>query len=485
MVASLQWDYVNRAVDFIGTLHKETIHIEPRTSWLKGEGLRARSLRGSGWLALGTVFEKGLLFLSKIVMARILLPDELGLIVLITGLTGFLACITEVGIKQAVIQNNQGETHDFLNTAWWFQVVRSLGIYITIYIAAPCICRFYFGQHTAIIERYSWDTLYLMIRISFLTVLFQGFFSPRVFLLERKLLFSRVVVLMQGSAIVGALVTMILTVMLRNVWALVLGVAIQGLLSSSMSHLICPFKPRIQFHSESFKELLHYARGMLGAPFLAYLALNIDIIVGGRMLEPSMLGLYGFAVVIARIPRELFGRIVSPVLMPSFARCQDNAQALRKVVLQLVRIIAWFGFVYTAVMFTWGEYILVKVYRNPHFAQVAQAFGFFCLNIVFIIMGMVFSNVLLAFGYPSRARTYSLVRAILLSILIVPAINIAGINGLVLMLVFTNLTALVLAVIMIRSLIGLRFSQFVRVSMPALMGGALLYGLLQLVTKTS
>ncbi len=426
-------------------------------------------------MAFGTVASKLLAFLSRVILGRLLVPEDLGLIVLIAGLTGFLQCITDVGIKQSIIQNRLGETQEYLIMAWWFQVLRAILVYGLIFFITPWICKFYFSDKIEIVSRHSWAVIYSMVRIAFLCLLFNGFVSPRAHLLERHLNFGKVILYVQGSAVIGSLVTIILVFILRNVWAMVIGFSVQGFLQMVTSYVICPFKPNFKFHRESFDELFSFSRGMFGAPLLAYLAFNIDVLVGGRLLSAEVLGLYGFSILLAKIPRELFGKIINPVLMPIFSRRQENPALIKQTVLMLTKWITLLGLPFSAIAFVAGRWLLVALYKNQKFSEMDVVFGIFCLNVVCIMLGMVFASILLAFGHPSKARAYSFLRAILLALLITPIVNLSGVTGMVLLLLFTNLIAFSFSIYLVRPLIDIKPREMVRASLPGIGIGVFTY----------
>ena len=88
-------------------------------SHLHGNSLKARSARGAVVLGSGSVAERGLRFVRNMILARLLAPEELGLMALIIAATVILDAFTEVGIKQSVIQNKNGAKREYLNVAWW------------------------------------------------------------------------------------------------------------------------------------------------------------------------------------------------------------------------------------------------------------------------------------------------------------------------------------------------------------------------------
>src|SRR4030042_3650986 len=94
-------------------------------------------------LAVGTVVERGLRFVRYVILTRILAPDQFGLMAIVMVAASAFDALTEVGIKQSVIQNKRGADPEYLNVAWWFQAVRGLGLFSVAFLAAPWISSFY------------------------------------------------------------------------------------------------------------------------------------------------------------------------------------------------------------------------------------------------------------------------------------------------------------------------------------------------------
>ncbi len=406
-----------------------------------GDSIKAKAFRGSTWLAIGNISEKLLAFISKITLAKLLIPDELGIIVLLLSMTGLFECITEVGVKQCVIQDPNGKREEFLNMAFWFQAIRVGIIYVVGFFIAPLICEFYFSGHDKIFELYDFGTLVAMLKLTFLSVLFNGLVSPKTHILERDFKFEKVVFYMQSSAIAGLILTIILAFLLKNAWAMVFGFALQSLLRTLFSYIVCPFMPKLKFHKESFNSLYVFSKGMFGTPILTYLAYNIDIIVGGKMFKPELIGLYGFAIAIARTPRELFSKIIRPTLLPAFAHKQNKKETIQNAINKLTKIIAYIGLPCITFAFIFKNEILTYIY-NETFQEVSWAFAIFCINVFFIINSIIYANFFLAIGKPSLMRNYSVIRFLAIILLIVPAIKVMAISGLAMSLTIANLVSL-------------------------------------------
>ena len=421
---------------------------------LTGSSLKARFLRGSAWLAVGNISEKILAFASKIILARLLMPQDLGVIVLIASITALFECMTEVGVKQCVIQNKDGGKPEFLNMAWWFSAVRGGVLFAVAWMLAPLMCDFYFEGKSQVLASYDMQELTLMVRVAFLSMLFTGLISPRAYIMEKQFRFARVVGYMQSAALTGTILTIILSFVLQNAWAMVIGFTCQGVLRMVMSYAFCPFLPRLNYNRESMVQLGRFGLGMWGAPFFAYIAFNIDILVGGKVLGPELMGLYGFAVGLAYIPRELFARIINPLLMPAFAERQNNPGKLRKAVSQLAGYLLMLCLPFILVSFLFHKQILATIYGN-NFELVSQVFAIFTVNVLLIMLSMIFVSLLMALGKPEINRNITFIRALIMVSLIYPVAKIYGIMGMAILQMISNLFFIMITYNYIKKIIGM------------------------------
>ncbi|MBV5334273.1 MAG: oligosaccharide flippase family protein [Sulfuricurvum sp.] len=404
---------------------------------ISGDSLKARFLRGSAWLSVGNIAEKILAFASKIILARLLMPEDLGVVVLIASITGLFECMTEVGVKQCVIQNKEGETPDFLNMAWWFSATRGIVLFILAWILTPFVCNFYFEGKVQVLASYDMPTLYSMVRVAFLSMFFHGLISPSTYLMEKQFRFSRVVGYMQSAGLIGIILTIILSFILQNAWAMVIGFVCQGFLRMVMSYIFCPFLPSFHYHRESMAQLFKFGRGMWGSPFFAYIAYNIDILVGGKILGPELMGLYGFAVGLAYIPRELFARIINPVLMPAFTERQDKPEQLQKIISRFAGSLILIFLPIIVISFLFKQEIVTTIY-GTNFAPVASIFAIFTINALLIMLSMIFVNLFMAIGRPEVNRNFTFIRALIMTCLMLPVAKIFSIMGMAILQVIAN-----------------------------------------------
>ena len=426
----------------------------------RGDNLKARCARSSLVLGIGVVVAKGLTFGSKVILARLLVPQELGLMVLVLSITSLFQVLTEIGIKQSVIQNKNGARPEYLNMAWWFQSLRGVGLYVVAFFVAPFLCQFYFANRPEVLAVHTTEELLALVRVAFLAILFWGFISPRVYVLEKEIRFGKKVVLTQGSAIIGAIVTIVLAFVMRNVWALVIGFASMGFVECLLSYILCPFRPRLSFDWESFQHIYRFARGIFGLPVLTYIAFNIDVLVAGKLVSTSLVGLYGMALALAVAPRELFTRIISPILLPAFAEKQDDRKALCRAVLKITKVTVLFAIPLVVLAAMCSKTVLSIVY-GAQYSAVAVPFSLLCIYALLLIIGTILGNLFFGIGQPAKHRTFVAVRVLILGVLIFPAIKLFGLTGAATTLLLASFIALCAQVLVLHRVIGLRVRDYV------------------------
>jgi len=430
------------------------------TNKVKGDSLKARCARSSVVLGVGAFIAKFLGFGSKVVLTRLLMPGEMGLMVMIISLTQLFEVLTEVGIKQSVIQHKNGANPEYLNMAWWFQSLRAMALYAVAFIVTPWLCEFYFRSSDEVLTRYSMGELTILVRVAFLSILFNGLISPRSYILEKKFKFGKAVVITQGGFILGAIVTIILAFAIRNVWAIVIGFAMTGFTKCLMSYVLCPFMPRFAYHRESFHGLYRFARGVVGLPVLTYIAFNIDVLVAGKLISTSLVGLYGMALALAFAPRDVFIRVVSPILLPAFTEKQDDREALCSAVLKITRAIALFVIPLVTLVILCSKTILLFIY-GPRYSAVAVPFSLLCIYVLILIEGAVLGSVFFSIGQPGKHRAFVGIRALISIVLIYPGIKFMGLTGASMVVLLACSIAMCVQVTIIRKTIALNIFNYV------------------------
>lgn len=436
------------------TLHKAISNI---TALIQDSSLKSRSARGAMVLGTGTVLERVLRLVRNMILARLLVPDEFGLMAIVLSAAMALEAFTEVGVKQSVIHNKRGAEEEYLNVAWWFQAIRGLVLFLVAFLAAPLISSFYENSR-----------LLPLLRVAFVSIALNGLISPRVHVLEKKIRFGKWVFLYQGSGLVGTLVSLgIALFAVRNVWALVIGFLAEAVFRCLLSFILCPFLPRMHIDRESLGEVLKYARRMLGVPILAVVAFQMDVLVLGKVVAAELLGMYWLARQLTLQVSMLFSKVVYPVLLPVFAQKQDDKRSVRMAAGKIAVWAAVLGIPVTTFLVVCAGSVLSAVY-GLEYGAVAIPFGLLSVYTLVLVQTSILSQVYFAVGKPDLHRRFVLLRLTILVCLIYPAILLFGVTGAAVSVMIANLVGLCMQVVWMKKAIGLRFGEYASWWIPGL-----------------
>jgi len=427
------------------------------TKLMQGSNLKAKCAKGAMFLSVGTVGGRMLRFLRVLILARILAPEQFGIIAIVIASLRILEAFTEVGVKQSVIQNKRGDEQEYLNVAWWFQSLRGLGLFVIAILAAPWISSFY-GK----------PELLRLFQFSYLSIVFTSFISPRVYILEKEFKFGRSVLLVQGSGVLGTVITIVAAFMIRNVWALVIGFVAEAAIMCLFSYILVPFLPRFKIDMECLKELMGFARGMFGLSILSWISLGADVLVLGKVVADKDLGMYSLAGHLVLFPIGLFTKIVNPVLLPGFAHKQDDKNALCRAFLQITRGTAIFAMPLAAFLASCASGILLLAYGSQYVA-VAIPCGILCLLVLFRVEAAIPVSLYFAVGRPYLNRRASMLRAAIIIAILYPAIIHFGLSGAAAVMVLGSFTALLVQIFWCRRVIDLHFGTYMRCYIPGLL----------------
>lgn len=411
------------------------------------KGIFARSTRGFIWLSAGSGFENGLRLIRNMILTRVLMPEVFGIMAIVFAINAAFQSFTEIGIKQAIIQNQKGDQQTYLNSAWWLSCIRGILLYVLAYICAPFIVNFYNNQE-----------LLPLIRIAFLVIIFIALVSPQAYVSIKKMDYKRWMIISNFGGAVGIITTVFLALYLRNVWALVLGFVSEAMVRLLFSHLLCPFVPGLTLEREHIKALLKYARRMLGLPILTFIFMKTDIFVIGKFLTTKELGLYSMAVALAQIPIYL-STILAEVLMPAFSEMQNRFDRINSSIFNITTILVLTGTPLLIFIMLCGEELLSFVY-GVQYAAVAVPLTIIFATAFIRVNGLPIVTFYFAIGRPDLQRLFVGIRAIIIVLIIVPSVKSFGLIGGATAGLISMILGYILQIMKIRSLTNLNFRKY-------------------------
>ena len=306
------------------------------------KALGGTALRGMVWLGSARWAAQLFTWASTLVIARLLAPDDYGLVAIAMAFTGFLEVITDMGLGSALVQSRDLSSRDIEAT---MGATCLLGAAAAILIALSAPLWANIQGDPRIIP---------VIRVLALGVPLGTALNVPYSMLHRRLAFGLVARAQFVRGIVTAGVTLGAAFVLQSHWALVTGALVGRVAFTVMLLWAEPIRPRLPSADTRIGGLLRFGGILTADRVLNYARANIDVALIGALLGVRMVGLYVMALTLARLPLEKLGSAFEPVAYPTFARLHDDKPALRRYFLGLsvgtmaIALPASFGLIVTA-----------------------------------------------------------------------------------------------------------------------------------------
>ena len=417
-------------------------------AFLAGNDLRQKMLSGGFWLGIGSGSENILRLVRNMILARVLAPESFGLMALVLAFSSAYEAFTNIGIREAVIQYPKKVDKPFINAVFWISSVRCLILYILALISVPWIA-YYYGK-PEIIPLFS---------VILLSILFNGFISPRAYVSLKYQNYKRWVLFFCGGGVVGVIASIILGFIFKNVWALVIGFTLESFLRCFFSYVMFPFLPSFRLSKESFYALFRYAYGMFGSPIFFFLYQNLDIFILGKIIESSDLGIYSLIIRFVSIPLVLFGSIINPLIMPMFSNIQDIQNKIFKGLCDISKYIGLIFLPFFTVLICFAGEILTIVYGEI-FASNSVIMQILCFGFAIQVQMVVFAAIYLSIGKPEINRNLTLFRFIVFVLIIIPFSTYAGTVGAAIARLISTIIWGMYNLLIMQKLIGFKFKKY-------------------------
>lgn len=268
------------------------------------------AIQGTAWRYLSYFSGKFMVFLSTIILARLLSKDDFGVVGYALTSIAFLDIASDLGVAEAVVYSR--DDRGVYSTAFWSSIFIGLLLFGISWALAPFIA-LYFRD----------DRVIAVFRVMALTFPFSALGSTHDAILRKTLSFGRSTIPEFLRAFGKGLISVILAFMGFGVWSLALGQLCGTLISSIVLWIVTPWRPSFEFHVSKISFLMNYGLKYIGTDLLSALLLNLDYLLVGRYLGAAALGVYTLAY---RMPELLilqFARILSKVIFPIYTKMRE------------------------------------------------------------------------------------------------------------------------------------------------------------------
>lgn len=296
--------------------------------------LRNVAISAGRWTAISAAFRTGLQILQTMVLARLLLPGDYGLMAMVMSIMAVITLFSDLGVSRALIHFDEAN-EEALSTLYWL----NLGMAFLLMLGVGMVASF-------VAVMYKSPQLVPVLQLAALSLPLSALGQQFRVLAEKHLRFRPLARNEMASAMLGFVVAIAGALMGLGVYALVLGLLCNAALSSMFAWIWLSegTRPGLRFKLLSAKPYLTFGSIQVGDNFLITLNRQADIFVGGLVAAPSALGLFS-------VPRDLGLRIanmINPTLtrvgFPVMARARHDRTRLHSIYLQSLRLTASINF---------------------------------------------------------------------------------------------------------------------------------------------
>ena len=378
-----------------------------RTDHLHSD-LGGRTARGG----MVTLTSQGVKFLigiaATVVLARLLTPQDYGLIGMVAVITGFVSMFKDMGLSMATIQKEQINVEQ-VSALFWINVALSILVMLVTAFIAPVVSWFYHEPRLT------------PITIAFAAgFLFGGLTVQHEALLRRQMRFTSIAILEIGSMILGIMVAVGFAWYGARYWALVANQLTQALGYTAGIWIVCDWRPRWPSRKAQVGSMLAFGSNLTGFHVINYFARNLDNMLIGKFWGSWQLGLYAKAYQLLLLPIDQINTPIAAVAIPALSRLTDSPERYRKAYLRILEKVALITMPCMALMIACSDWF-VKLILGPQWIAASRIFAF--LGIVGLIQPVANTT---GWLFITQGRTRDMFRWGLLGATIVIASIIVG-----------------------------------------------------------
>lgn len=382
-----------------------------------------RTVKSGIWVTATKLSIRLSQLLMLLILARLLSPRDFGLMGIALLVLSATRRFTDIGINAALIQDQQRNVDEYLNTTWCLEIARGALIFGVLLVTAPYIA--------AVFDEPGATNL---IRVLGVSPLLYGLRNPGIVYFQKDLSFHRDFVFQSGGSITQFVVGVGYALYSPTVWALVLATVGKSIVKLVLSYVLHGYRPWPTFEFAVARKLVDYGKWITGASIVGFVYSEGDDAFVGWFLSATALGFYQYAYRIADMPASEASGIISQITFPAYSQLQGDLSEVRGALLQTTRLTAFIAFPLSfgiaAVAPSFVPAILGDEWRPMIVAmQILAMYGL--LHAITRNFGAVWK----ALGRPDYIVKTGLLRIACLAVLIWPATAAWGFEGTALVVV--------------------------------------------------
>ena len=379
--------------------------------------LRKKTLLGSFWMMIERFGYLTIQFVSNLVLARLLSPDDFGVIGILMVFITLSNVFIDSGFSASLIQKKEISETD-KSTVFYINLGLASVVYIILFFTSPWIAYFFHNE-----------SITSLLRVLGIVLLIDSFCAIQNTLLSRDMNFKLLTKIKLVAIILAASVAIYMAYSGWGIWSLIVQYLLYSTIRTVTTWIVAKWRPIIAFSKESFKTLFGYGSKLLLQSFVAQLYVNFQQILIGRFYTPADLGYYSQARQFQQIPTGTVTQVINTVAFPAYAKLQDDREQLRKMFRQNVQIVAFINTPIMVLLAAIAQPLIILLYSSKWIGSI-HYFQFLCIGYgIFSALHTCSLSVLKAVGKSDFVLKLEIIKTILGILFITIGLKFWGIWG--------------------------------------------------------
>jgi len=430
---------------------------------LPSEGTQA--VRNISYVGISQIASMLLSIGTVAILARILTPEDYGIlgvgVVLMTLFTG----IQDFGILPSVVQRDT-RIEDSISVGITLRVIIAVLILGGVVAASPLMSDFFGNPAIPLVVAVLCVNLFLSV---------VGF--PSQVVLTRSLRFSNLAVAGLLQAMTTSSVSITLAILGFSYWSIVFGSILGTIVFvvSLMRFQKVSLRPKMEI--PLMKDLLGFGSHILVVSLMGFVIFGIDQIIVARVLGVAVLGVYFVAVKLGRTFGEQMATAVSKVLFPTMSRMKDDLERLKASSIQTIRMISILA-VPTSLGLAALSPLFVRLVLGESWVEAIVPVAIISFQGLSQSLILPIANVIFSVGKPRYISIQAVIQGLLIVALTYPVAVAFGINGVCLLTTLLSFAVLIYSIVIMAVVLRIRLMEIVRPLIPSYVSGIVMFAIL-------
>lgn len=410
------------------------------------ENLKDKTITGVLWSAVQKFGSTALTFISTIVLARLLLPEDYGCIGMLAIFMAVASTFIDGGFGSALIQKKNPTREDY-STMFFWNLGLSVFLYLILFLSAPLIARFY-----------KLDVLCPVLRVQGVVLIVNAVRIVQTNQLRKQLKFKKIASVDLSVSTVSLAVTIYLAYKGYGVWALVVQQLLVSVLTTFIYWTTSHWTPLLVFSKQSFKELFGFGGYVLLSNLINTLCNNIQGLLIGRLYNPATMGYYSKAKSTEDLSSTFISNIMDQVTYPVLSEAQNDKELMIRMLKKFIGVLAYVTFPIMLLLILLAKPIFVLLYSDRWLPSVPY-FQILCIAGLFICLQGINYYAVAAVGKSDSLFKGTLLKRSIGLVLIIGGLALFGIKGLLVGMVLGSFSIYFINAYLVSKHVGYKLVQ--------------------------